>query len=165
MGYKFDKRGFLVIPDPRDLRLKHQIEKAIEKPVVVVKHAYCPNGHDLVWDYTNFNGFPGIHLKVRRPDGNEGEMVLSPIFGDCTSVSLGIKLVDGEKLDIFCPECGERLPILTKCDKCENGEIRGLSLDKDFDIANGIAFCDVVGCPSAYIVDSGDLIEQAYIEG
>lgn len=164
MGYRFDERGFLVIPDPRELRIGKKFKERLMQRVIVARNAYCPNGHDLIWEYANFNGFPGVRLTVERSDGAKGEVVLSPIFGDHTRLSLGITLKDGEKLKIFCPVCSVEIPVLTKCENCENGEIRVLSLDREFNMANGIAFCDVVGCPSSYILDSGDLIEQAYAE-
>ncbi|MCD6417859.1 hypothetical protein J7M00_03645 [bacterium] len=165
MANRFDERGFLVIPDPRELRRERREKKEAENKVIVVKSAYCPNGHDLMWDYASFCGYAGIRIGAEKPNGEKGEIVLSPIFGDHSRISLGIKLIDGEKLKLFCPECGAEIPVLTKCENCEQGEIRVLSLARNFDIANGIAFCDVVGCPSSYIVDSGELIEQAYLEG
>ncbi len=164
MGYKFDERGFMVIPDPREFRAKREMSKTLEREVVVVKHVYCPNGHDLIWENADFNGCSGIRLRARRPNGNEGTIFLSPIFGDHTRVSLDIKLFEGEKLDILCAVCGVRLPVLGLCPNCENGELRALSLTEDFDIANGIAFCDLVGCPSSYILDSGKFINQIYLE-
>ena len=165
MGYRFDKKGFMVIPDPREIRRGRESAETAEEKCIIVTQAFCPNGHNLMDDYVNFNGFAGIRLKIRRPNGDEGEMILSPIFGDQSIVYIGIKPQKGEKLEMFCPECGEKLPVIEKCKLCENGEIRGLSLSENFDIMNGIAFCDVVGCPSSYIVDSGDLIERAYLEG
>ena len=164
MGYKFDERGFMVIPDPRQLRLGHAIERSINRRVLVVKHAYCPNGHDLVWEFVDFNGFPGIHMRVKNASGAEGDIVLSPIFGDHTRVAIAIQLVDGEKLEIMCPVCGIGIPVLSRCPNCEAGELRVVSLNKEFDIANGVAFCDVVNCPSSHILDSGEFIAQSYLE-
>ena len=164
MGYKFDEHGFMVIPDPREAKQKREIEQSIDGKIVVVRHAFCPDGHDVMSESVNFNGHDGIHLKIRRPDGDEGDMILSPIFRDQTIVYMGTKPAAGEKLDVFCPICGVKLPILSQCENCDGGEIRVLSLSKEFDIANGIAFCDMVGCPSSYILDSDELIEQAYLE-
>ncbi|MCD6595044.1 hypothetical protein J7L68_05135 [bacterium] len=164
MGYRFDDKGFMIIPDPREIRREREIAETNKNECIIVRKAFCPNGHNLIDEYVNFNGFAGIRLKISRPNGDEGEMVLSPIFGDQSIVYIGIKPQNGEKLDIFCPECGEKLPIIQHCEYCENGDIIGLSLDEKFDITNGIAFCDVVGCPSSYIVDSDELIEKAYLE-
>ncbi len=164
MGDIFDERGFMIIPDPRELRLRREAKESHRK-VVVVKKVFCPNGHNLIWDYASFNGCPGIRLRVRRPGGDEGEVVLSPIFGDHTRLSIGVKLVDGEKVSVMCPYCGVEIPVLTKCDQCSQGEIRVLSLSEEFDVSDGIAFCDVVGCPSSYIVRAGDLISREYVEG
>jgi len=165
MGYKFDSHGFMIIPDPRDYKRKKRHEKEIEElKVVVICHAYCPNGHDVMTGYVNFNGHDGIKLKIARPNGEEGEMVYSPIFGDKSIVYIGIKPDDGEKLEIFCPVCGVEIPVLSPCESCDVGEMRVLSQSPEFDITNGVTFCDLVGCPCAYLLNSGDLIEQAQLE-
>ena len=162
MGYQFDRRGFMIIPDPREYRRTKEEQK---QKCVVATEAYCPNGHNLIDDYVNFNGFGGIKLKIRRPNGEEGFMVLSPIFGDKTVVYIGTKPADGEKLEVFCPECGTAIPVLKPCDECTGGELRVLSVEPKFTVSDGIAFCDLVGCPSAYIISAGELVERAYIEG
>ncbi|RKZ33795.1 hypothetical protein DRQ33_03525 [bacterium] len=165
MGYRFDKKGFLLIPDPRERRLEKQAKDANKPKCLVVNIVYCPNGHSVMDDYVNFNSFSGIKLKIHRPNGEQGVMVLSPIFGDKSVVFIGTKPKEGEKLEVFCPHCEQKIPILQPCENCDGGEIRVLSLDENFDITNGIAFCDLVGCPSAFILHSGELIEQAYLEG
>lgn len=163
MPYQFDEKGFMIIPDPR--LLSEAKEALARSKVVVVEHVYCPNGHNLIWEYADFNGYGGIRLKIRKQNHQEGEVILSPIFGDHTRVSLGVKLVDGETVDVFCPICGVEIPILKECDRCGNGRIRVLSLPQKFDITLGIAFCDLVGCPNSYIVKSGELISEAYLGG
>lgn len=163
MPYQFDEKGFMIIPDPR--LLKEAKDILSRNKVVVVEYVYCPNGHNLIWDYADFNGYPGIRLKVRKKNQQEGDVVLSPIFGDHTRVSLGVKLTEGEAVNVFCPICGIEIPVLKECDKCKNGRIRVLSLSPKFDITRGIAFCDLVGCPNSYIVKSGELISEAYLEG
>jgi len=161
MGYKFDAHGFLVIPDPGEAKLKRQVAHALEQPIVIAKHAFCPNGHDVIWENAQFNGFAGLRLKVRRANGEEGELIMSPIFGDKAHVTLGIKPQEGEKLDVFCPICNAEISVLMRCENCENGEIRFLSMEPKYDMRNGIAFCDVMSCSSAYLLDAGKLITMA----
>jgi len=159
MTERFDSRGFLIIPDPRE----HKKAGAILKPVAVVEHCYCPQGHDIIWENADFNGYPGIRLLVENQDHKRGFVILSPIFGDHTRVALDIKIREGEKLRLLCPICEAGFPVLKKCE-CENGELRVISLKKDFSYSDAIAICDIVGCFSSFIVKAGDLITQSMIE-
>jgi len=163
MGYKFDEHGFMIIPDPREFRIEREIGETLKNKVVIVRHAYCPNGHDVIWKYVKFNRHSGLRIHVRRTDGQEGDVVTSPIFGDHTRMCIGVDLVPGEKLEFQCPICGVKIPVLNKCDQCEDGEMRVLSYNPNYDISHGVAICDVVDCPSSYIVSAGELIAHAQV--
>ncbi len=157
MAQIFNSHGYLIIPDPRAKR------KEEKKSVAIVTECYCPDGHNLIWDYAQFNGYAGIRISVQKENGEIGDIALSPIFGDHSRVSLGINLVKGEKLKLFCPYCEKEFPVLKKCE-CDKGELRVISLKKQFSYHDGIVVCDVVDCFNSFIIKSGELITETMIE-
>lgn len=153
----FDSHGYLIIPDPRERT------REAAKKIAIVEHCFCPKGHDMIWDYAKFNGYPGIRIFVETEGGEKGDVVLSPIFGDHTRIALGLNLRSGEKSKLYCPICFVELPILKKCG-CEKGELRVISLKKDFSYTDGIVVCDVVDCFNSYILRAGELITESMLE-
>ncbi len=151
MGYKFDEKGYMVMPD-------YQRDAREEKKCLIVQEVYCHNGHNMIWDHAKFNGHPGIRLLVKNPDGTEGHVVVSPKYCDTTRVTLGIDLKVGERVKLCCPICGEELPTLKPCDFCDGGEIKTLSLRKPFDYNDAIGICDLVGCHNSVFFVAGELI-------
>ena len=164
MGYKFNEQGFMVIPDTKQMQLKKELAEVLSDKIVVVRQAFCPNGHNVVQNRYKFSGFAGIHLKAEI-NGNKGDLILSPIFGDHSHITIDIDINLGDQPKMTCPICGVELPILKKCENCESGNMLVLSMREKFDITDGIAFCDVAGCPSAYILDAEKLINEEYLKG
>ncbi len=152
MGYKFDEKGYMVMPEPKKDQGKD------DRKCLLVKEAFCQNGHNLIWEDADFNGHGGIRLLVKDNHGNEGHVILSPIYGDTTKVTLGIKLKEGERVKLCCPHCSEELPTLKPCDWCEGGEIKTISLRKPFDYNQAIGLCDLVGCHNSVFYTAGELV-------
>ncbi len=163
MAYKFDKQGFMIIPDPLAQKAKKEIAQALEEKLVKVTQAFCPHGHNLITNTSSFTGHNGLEIRYERANGEGGTLFVSPILGDKTVVFVGSRPNNGERIKFLCPHCGIEIPVLSKCDKCHEGEMRILSLDPKFDQTNGIAICDLVGCPSAYVLDAGQYISLAYL--
>ncbi len=147
MGKMFDSKGRLKIP-----------AKDVKREELIVKEAYCPEGHNLVTDMHLINGYPGIELAFRKENGEEGMVVLSPVLGDRTAIFLKGNVEEGEVVKFLCPVCERPLPILTTCDFCGQGNIYVLFLDTDFSFNNAITFCSKRGCPNSTIRKSDRII-------
>ena len=151
---RFDRRGMLVIPNPFHKRGPR------EDQVVVLKEAYCPEGHNLVSDRAYFNGEPGIILRVRQ-GAREGHVALSPIFGEKSRVSMDIDLIAGEILELFCPRCGAALPTHSTC-HC-GGDLVSLFLSADMDFADSVAVCNRVDCVNSKLIRGGQLLSESEV--
>lgn len=139
----FDQKGMLIFPSPEKLKASSKVQN-----LLVIKECFCPNGHNLVNEEVDFDGFQGIMLKVRKP-GGEGMVSLNPVYGLKHRVSIGVKLVQDEMLEILCPECGIPLSVYSAC-SC-GGSLVALFLDEKPDFTNSILICNRVGCHNAQI--------------
>jgi len=158
MENRFDKKGFLIIPDPKALHEEEQKRK-----VLVVKECYCTNGHSLMDDHVKFNRHPGIRHRIRKPGGEEGEIVLSPIFGEFVRVEIGVDVAPGDVNTILCPECGVEFPTMDQC-PCGVGEIKAIFLNKEANIQNSIGICNVIDCFQSKIFSYGEVIHHKMLE-
>ena len=153
----YGKDGRLRIPSPEDW----PASKALIREAVTVGAVYCPQGHDLVDPHRPLGGSPGIRLGFRRPNGEVGEVVLSPTLGCFDKTVLSSELSDGEGIDLFCPVCHAPLPILMEC-HCQDGAVVNmLYLTRENDPYNALAFCNVVGCHNSSLIRFGDLVRAA----
>ena len=124
----FDKEGKLVIPDIE--AVKAELEKrGVEcKTELHVKHVYCPNGHDLIKDENaKFNGMPGIKLFLKGENA-EDTVYISPFLNQRNRTG-GDVFKLGDKLEVCCPECSARMPVLGPCDCQWNGYLASIALD------------------------------------
>lgn len=144
----FDKKGIMLIPVPA----KKQAES---KEQIVIKSCYCQNGHSLISKRARFNEYDGILLGVRSKD-QMYHIAVSPVFGEKIRVSLDIDLVDGELLDLVCPECGVNLPVYAVCE-C-GGVLKVMFLSQDADFLNCVGVCNRVGCRHSEIKNEGQLM-------
>ena len=140
---RFDQKGMMVFPSPEKIRKAAKMEH-----LIVIAKCYCPNGHNLINDQAVFDGFPGIILKVRKA-GQEGRVALNPVYGLKHRVSMDIRLVKDELLEVVCPECGVILPAYSSC-SC-GGELIALFLDEKPDFTSSILICNRVDCQNAQI--------------
>jgi hypothetical protein len=132
-------------------------------PTHTVTRVFCPNGHNLLDICNTINGLAGIRLAFRRPGGQTGELVLSPTLGCFDRLILCGELVEGEKLQVLCPECGVELDRLGTCEclppeKGEPGEFFLLYLTLENSPEEAIIICNVVGCHNSSIRHAGDHI-------
>ncbi len=151
---RFDKKGMLVIPDPR------KQESPTEK-ILVIEECYCPKGHSLISDRVVFDKFKGILFKAKRQEVS-GMIALSPVYGEKNRISLDINLVDGETWDFYCPECKTVLPNYKRCD-C-GGQLITFFTSKDADYNHSIGICNRVGCQHATIHLGEELLTQSLLE-
>lgn len=47
----------------------------------VITECYCPNGHTVLSDTVQFQGYPGLTLKLKNKT-SEGLLVISPVIGE-----------------------------------------------------------------------------------
>lgn len=147
MGRMFDKKGRLNIPlSGGPQMLGKRVEQKGDQ--VIVKEAFCPEGHNLVSDI-EVDGEKGLHLIYTNDDGTrETEVVLSPVLRACSKTILhGEAFKNGEIIKILCPDCRTQLPILVNCE-C-GAPIYLFFLDKDMDRLCGHSLCSRVGCNRA----------------
>jgi len=145
----FDSKGRIRIPDnTKKLNLQ-------ENEKLAITECYCKNGHNLINSRAQFNGLPGILIKVYGHNGR-GFLALSPVWGDKSKISVDIDLIENELLHLCCPLCDE---VLVKYSHCEcGGEMVTLFLDKKQDFSNCIGICNRYGCPHSEIKNSQELL-------
>lgn len=83
---------------------KVQIEVEVSSEKLSVKHATCPNGHQLCCSDKEIHGHPALKAKVRYKD-KEGLLYLDPVYGSYKNIEEGISLPKGAIVELFCPEC------------------------------------------------------------
>jgi len=140
---RFDQKGMMVFPIPEKIKAAGKMEN-----LLVIKQCFCPNGHNLVSEQAVFDTFNGIMVKVKR-SGAEGLVALNPVYGLKHRVTIGIKLVKDELLEVLCPECGVAMPVYSAC-SC-GGSLVALFLEPDADFTNSVLICNRVDCHNAQI--------------
>ena len=153
---RFDTKGMMLIPEPIES------DNVREGKVLIITDVYCQKGHSLTNKKAMFNTHPGIVLNVIQGD-KKGQMALSPLLGDKTRICLDFDLVDGEIVKMCCPECGVELPVHSPCDACD-GNLIALFLTPEGNFNDCIAICEIVGCPKANILSSGEVIAISHLE-
>ncbi len=148
MSDLFDKKGMMIIPATEDMKLKLQDK-------IVALELYCPNSHNLVTPRAMFGVHKGVELIVRQ-GGNEGKIAFSTVCNDFSRVTFDIDLKEGEQVELFCPECNEKIPIHSQC-TC-GGDLVAFFRTKKCDFTEALGICDRVGCPNAHIIESDELI-------
>ena len=86
------------MPDDRE-----RIEIDVPPGSLVVRHARCPGGCDLMDPGAPIHGRPSIHLLYRDADG-EGDIRVDPAYGSFENVA-DRDLRDGMVVEFFCPKC------------------------------------------------------------
>jgi len=125
-----------------------------------VTRCYCPNGHHLLDIRHPIHGLAGIRLKFVRPDGQAGEAVLSPTLGCFDKRVLAGEMVDGEKLELYCPVCDTPLDKRGACgrragEEAAPGDLCLVYLTPDSSPEEAIMICNVVGCHNSSLRHAG----------
>ena len=161
MGKMFTEDGKLYIPIRESIAMpKEKVDIDEKAGDLVVKAAYCHNGHNMISEVIVDN-YPGIHIVYTDLEGgNRAEVVISSVVARRTRVFLSGEPFDDEEIvKILCPTCNEELPIL--CD-CECGApIYLLYLDKRLQPQYAHSFCSRTGCVKAsQLRFSGDVLRE-----
>ncbi|MDZ7315096.1 MAG: hypothetical protein ONA69_07305 [candidate division KSB1 bacterium] len=96
---------------------KEIVEIEIPSKSLRVRHAMCPNKHNLMDEEHLINGYPSITVLARYGD-KEGLIHLDPVYGSFTNI-YEIDLPEGECVELFCPTCRVSLSEHGQiCDEC-----------------------------------------------
>lgn len=150
----FNNKGMMVFPNPQKKQSEHE-------NIIVVKDAFCSNGHSLINKRVRFNGLDGIYLKVKHSE-KSGYVGLSPIFGDKSRIFIDIDLVKNDIIDLFCPTCDTLLPIFSTC-SCGSKFI-ALYTSKELNFKDCIGICNRVDCVNSEIISGNQLITFSMID-
>lgn len=103
---------------PKDMSVDcNRIEIEVPRGKVIVRHASCPNGCDLMDPEVKIHDHPSIHL-VYSYEGVEGHIHLDPVYGMYENV-LDREIPNGIILKFHCPGCNVSLTDPdTTCSKC-----------------------------------------------
>ncbi|MFC1808712.1 hypothetical protein ACFL3D_01135 [Candidatus Omnitrophota bacterium] len=159
MYKRFDKLGKLIFPVKGSVSLpKSTVSK--KEGMLVVKEAYCANGHSLITD-VKIDDHKGIRFIYTNQKGTkETELVISPVVKKCRKKILrGEKFEHGEIVKILCPHCRTELPVLFNCE-C-GASVYLFYIDKTLDHNYGQSLCARIGCVKAsQLRFSGDALKQ-----
>ena len=87
---------------------KVQIEVEVSSEKLNVKHATCPNGHQLSDESALIHDHPSLKVKIRFKD-KKGFLYLDPIYGSYDNKFEGISMPKSGVAEMFCPECNVSL--------------------------------------------------------
>lgn len=153
---RFDKKGMLVIPNPKKKEPICQNEN-----LLIVDECFCQNGHSLINDHAVFNGFFGIVFLVKR-NNQRGMIAMSPVYGCKSRVALDVDLIEGDVWQFHCPECDVALPYYTRCECAAN--LTTFFTSKGADFSHSFGVCNRVGCEHAHIHSGDELLTQTMLE-
>jgi hypothetical protein len=147
MATKFNKKGQLNIPLSGKIILpKRKVAK--KQSDLVVKEAYCPNGHNLLSDEKIDNQKSQHFIYASRRGNREAEILITSVLGKCSKKYLnGEPFRKGEIIRILCPTCRGELPILVNCE-C-GAPIYLFYIDRRLDHNFGQSLCARIGCVKA----------------
>lgn len=129
-----------------------------ERVTLVVTQAFGPGGHNLVGlSDVKFNGHPAVTLRVRTPEGREGLVHLSPIFGDRRKEGF-TDIAPGTRCTLLCPVTGQTLEKLGSVDDGSGADYYALYLTSKLASGHAIALTDVWDHFHSRIVDDEAVI-------
>ncbi|MCK4303780.1 MAG: hypothetical protein KAY24_06045 [Candidatus Eisenbacteria sp.] len=119
----------------------NRIEFDVPKGTLVVRHAHCPKGCDLMDPEVKIHDNPSIHL-VLKHEGKKADIHLDPVYGSHENICEH-EVPKGAVVELFCPSCGMSLtdPEAT-CAKC-SAPMFILHLPK----GSFVEACQRSGCP------------------
>ena len=131
--------------------------------VMVVTRAYGPGGEDLM-DKGNhrFSGEPGIRLFVRQGE-LEGEVILSPFFGDPSKVS-EVDFNQNERCELFCKKGGARLREIPELSSEEEGYYYAVYLSPKLERGEVVAVSDVWGNTDSRMMGEEEMLQRLAVQ-
>jgi len=155
----FDEEGKLIFPNKESIRKELEKSGVKGKENLHVTQVYCPNGHEMIMPgNAKFDGLPGIKLFLKGKN-KEDIVYISPFLNKRQRTG-GDDFGLGDKLEVQCPVCKEKMRVIGPCDCQWNGEYVMLSLDKNPDNRNAVCFCDIWGCPKGDVRLAGEVVAE-----
>lgn len=132
------------------------------KQVIVVTQAFGPNGEDLMDQGPHrFSGERGVRLRVRQGE-LEGDVILSPFFGDSSKVNDGdVEFVVGERCELFVPQNNEPLDEIPEMRTDEGGHYYAIFLTARLQDGETVAINDVWGNSLSRLMSESEMLELA----
>lgn len=123
-----------------------------------VKDGMCPNGHSLMTSRRQFDGQDAIMAEVRL-SGRVGPIYLNPFYGRF-EYECDLPLVQGDIVELFCPECHFSLAVDAMCRLCDIAMFAVQLPD-----GGQVEACPTVGCHnhSLKIVDLDAQLLRMYV--
>lgn len=126
--------------------------------VVVVTHAYGPNGEDLMaYEGPSFSGEPGVCLNVSQGD-EEALVYLSPFFGDPSKHTEG-DFEQGKRCKLTCPDSGEELDPIPGMTSETGASYFAIYLSDRLEEGELVAVSDIWGDTDSRILSEGELLK------
>ncbi|NIP49792.1 MAG: hypothetical protein GWO30_07305 [Gammaproteobacteria bacterium] len=120
----------------------------------VVEECYCLNGHSILTDKAEFQGKPGLTLKL-KVSTEEGLLVISPFIGDHDRTFIDFNKHVGEIVEICCPTCSEPFPVYNVC-PC-GAHLVALFTSPKAQFSQCIGICQRLGCLHSELLSERDL--------
>lgn len=86
---------------------RDRIELAVPPGLLVVRHARCPNGCDLMDSQKPIHDKPSIHLAYEL-EGRRGDMYIDPVYGSHDNI-FDAEIPKGSLPNFHCPHCSVSL--------------------------------------------------------
>lgn len=154
---RFTPQGKIKFPKNKFIRTAQRGKKK-DKPRII-EECFCPKGHSLIDEHVLFDEQPGIRIRVVKNKSEEGYLVLSPVYGNYSKVTLGIKLGQGDILEMYCPVCGEPLAVYTDCLVC-NSQMFTLFTTGERTFSDCVGICQKVGCHNSRMVSGRRMLSS-----
>ncbi len=124
---------------------------------IVVTRAFGPEGEDLIAeDGPTFSGAAGVKLLVRQGD-LEGEVVLSPVFGDPSKIT-DTEFEPGEPCELLCPETGNHLDKIPGMTSDEGGEFFAIYLTPKLGDGELVAVNNIWGNTNSRMMSEDEML-------
>ncbi len=143
---------------PEPVGAHERLQAVAERVTFVVTQAFGPGGDNLVGHSdVKFNGHPAVTLLVRTPDGREGLVHLSPLFGDKRKQGF-TDIAPGTRCTLLCPVTRRPLERLGAVDDGTGADYFALYLTPKLARGHAIAVTDVWDHFHSRIVDDEAVI-------
>ena len=121
----------------------------------------CPKCNHSLMDYKNtLNDKPSIKVDVKC-QGDFGHLWLCSTYG-CYDKQSNVELVEGCKVEMFCPHCKELLNTDVDCKIDGDGKMIKFNIE----IGGIVSICSRVGCTNHYVMfdDLEDVLRKFHDE-
>ena len=125
---------------------------------LIVTHAYCHNGHDLIDNETKISGYPSIQLLAS--DGKREELLhISAVQGENVK-KFEKGFPKNTLLIISCPTCKEELDNISPCDCIKGSKFVAIYLNKKRSFSGCVGICNSWECYRSFMNTAWRIISR-----